>query len=141
MPRAGDTCYTCGAPAVSDDHIPARCLFPTPRPHALQLITVPSCDAHNHERGGDDDYFRRIVTVGAADNPSAMAWIDKKVLRSLGRDKKELQKFLAGAHDRIPIVSEGGIIMGFRPGFDVDRPRMQRVYSAEWGSSPASSRA
>jgi hypothetical protein len=96
----------------------------------LQLITVPSCDAHNHERGGHDDYFRTIITTGAADNPTAMDWIDKKVLKYLKLNKKELKKLLEGSYARVPVKSPGGIITGFKPAFTYDRPRMQKVVDA-----------
>lgn len=130
MPRPGETCYTCGAPAVSDDHIPAKCLFPVPRPADLQLITVPSCDAHNHERGGDDDYFRLIMTTCSADDPAAERWIDRKVLTYLKRNPEFLKDFLAGSVARVPITTPGGIFLEYRPAFTYDRPRLQKVVDA-----------
>jgi hypothetical protein len=130
VPKPGETCYTCGSSAVTDDHIPARCLFPEPRPANLFLIKVPSCSAHNHERGGDDDYFRMIMAVASADNPVAEKWIEKKMLKYLKRNPKELMRLLAGSHPRVPVTSTGGIVTGYRPAFTYDRPRLQRVVDA-----------
>jgi len=130
MPKPGETCYTCDAPAVSDDHIPAKCLFPEPRPANLQLITVPSCNEHNHERGGDDDYFRLIMTTTSADEPAAERWIDKKVLTYLKRNPEFLKKFLAGSIPKVPVTTPSGIFLEYRPAFTYDRPRLQKVVDA-----------
>lgn len=63
-----DDCYLCDAPAVGVEHVPPRCLFPKGKdlPEGVDLrknlITVPSCDAHNSEKQRDDVYFQNVVT-------------------------------------------------------------------------------
>lgn len=45
------TCYYCGSPATSREHIPPRLLFNCTD---CDSITVPSCDSHNTEKCGSD---------------------------------------------------------------------------------------
>jgi len=45
--RGNQLCYMCGAPAVSKEHVPPKCIFPEQKDIAGQnfrdgLITVPS---------------------------------------------------------------------------------------------------
>lgn len=56
-------CYMCEATATSVEHVPPRCLFPEQKdlPSGVnlrkQLITVPSCEAHNTSKSKDDEYL------------------------------------------------------------------------------------
>lgn len=61
-------CYLCDEPAVSVEHVPPKCLFPKVKdlPAGVDLrknlITVPSCEAHNSEKSRDDVYFQNVIT-------------------------------------------------------------------------------
>lgn len=61
-------CYLCDEPAVGVEHVPPRCLFPKAKdlPAGVDLrknlITVPSCEAHNSEKSRDDVYFQNVIT-------------------------------------------------------------------------------
>jgi hypothetical protein len=53
------TCVYCSRPATTVDHVPAKGLFPKPRPS--DLITVPCCLRCNQQGARDDEYFRRVL--------------------------------------------------------------------------------
>jgi hypothetical protein len=61
-------CYLCDEPAVGVEHVPPKCLFPKAKdlPKGVDLrknlMTVPSCDAHNSEKSCDDVYFQNVIT-------------------------------------------------------------------------------
>ena len=61
-------CYLCDEPAIGVEHVPPRCLFPKAKdlPERVDLrknlITVPSCEAHNSEKSRDDVYFQNVIT-------------------------------------------------------------------------------
>lgn len=46
-----EVCYFCGAPATSKEHVPPKLMF---RGFSCDRITVPSCDAHNMGKSGED---------------------------------------------------------------------------------------
>lgn len=56
-------CYFCGNAATTQEHVPPKGFFPKSERH--NLICVSSCELHNNERSGEDEYFRMIV-AGAA---------------------------------------------------------------------------
>lgn len=63
------TCYMCNLAATSDEHAPPRCIFParkdTPNQtdYRRNLITVPSCDAHNNVKSHDDEYLLHVLAA------------------------------------------------------------------------------
>lgn len=63
------TCYMCNGAATSDEHAPPRCIFParkdTPNQtdYRRNLITVPSCDAHNNVKSHDDEYLLHVLAA------------------------------------------------------------------------------
>lgn len=60
-------CYYCDAPSKTMEHVPPKCLFPkgTKKNHRINLIKVPSCDIHNSNKSGDDQYMMVYFTVSA----------------------------------------------------------------------------
>ncbi|WP_157642275.1 hypothetical protein [Burkholderia ubonensis] len=59
------SCYFCGGVATTREHVPPKGFFPKSERH--NLIRVPSCEAHNNEKSGEDEYFRMIVAGAAWD--------------------------------------------------------------------------
>lgn len=49
--RRKQSCYYCGTRARSMEHAPPKQMF---KAFSCDSITVPSCDKHNSEKGGDD---------------------------------------------------------------------------------------
>lgn len=68
---SGLTCYMCDAPGTSREHAPPLCFFPEAKAFGRnlrsKLITVPSCAEHNSARSKDDEFFRAMVLMAAAD--------------------------------------------------------------------------
>lgn len=52
-------CYYCNKPSKTMEHAPPKCLFPkgTKKNYRINLIKVPSCDLHNSNKSGDDQYM------------------------------------------------------------------------------------
>lgn len=85
----GRVCALCGGQreATTVEHVPARSLFPTPRPN--DLITVPACASCNNGSQPDDDYFRNSLALIAEPTPSAaLDRIRPAVTRSFARPQE-----------------------------------------------------
>jgi len=69
------TCYMCDAPSTSREHAPPNCFFPAAdvfgRDVRRNLITVPSCNAHNSEKSKDDEFLRATILLQAAQSSEA----------------------------------------------------------------------
>lgn len=63
------TCYMCDLVATSEEHAPPKCIFPeqkdTPNgtDYRRNLVTVPSCDAHNSAKSHDDEYLLHVLAA------------------------------------------------------------------------------
>mgnify|MGYP003384546831 CR=1 FL=1 len=84
------TCYMCDNTATSTEHAPPKCFFPEQsvvgKDLRRNLVTVPSCDAHNSLKSKDDEYLRFVILL-ASGTQSAVAkthFFDK-VLRAVTR--------------------------------------------------------
>jgi hypothetical protein len=67
-------CYRCASIATSREHVPPRNLFPEVHEsggidYRINLITVPSCDAHNSAKSKDDE-FLMVSLAGIVGNNS-----------------------------------------------------------------------
>jgi hypothetical protein len=67
-------CYMCPSPATSREHVPPRNLFPEAKDvddqaYRVNLITVPSRDAHNSAKSRDDE-FLMVSLAGIIGNNS-----------------------------------------------------------------------
>lgn len=58
------SCYLCGCPASTREHIPPRSFFL--RAEGLQLKTIPSCVEHNNAKSSDDQYVLAQICIGAS---------------------------------------------------------------------------
>lgn len=97
-----DKCYMCDEKASTKEHVPPRSFFPIG--HRQDLITVPSCDTHNHENSDDVEYVRAVVVQQLETKGIARTHFQDKVLRSYQRNPK----LLARMFSRItPITVDG----------------------------------
>jgi len=113
------TCYLCGDPATSVEHVPPRCFFPDG--HAkMQLITVSACATHNELTSADDEYVRNVIAMALGNNKVGSDHALTKVIRSLQRSVP-LQK--TTFKDVEPVQTEHGTTYRFR----IDRDRIERV--------------
>ena len=87
-------CYMCSEDADSREHVPPRNLFPESkdvggRNFRSNLITVPSCSAHNSGKSSDDE-FLMVSLAGIIGNNSIgyshkFGKVDRAIKRSSGR--------------------------------------------------------
>lgn len=85
------SCYACNAAATSVEHVPPRCLFPAtkdlPKGVSLrnQLITVPSCDAHNGAKSKDDLFLQYALVFAVPGNRIAKNHFANAVYRGIDK--------------------------------------------------------
>lgn len=125
-PRKPRTCYMCHSEASSTEHIPPKCFFPThgevsgERSLRQNLITVPSCNEHNSEKSGDDQFLLSIITSHIENNPIAQRIFSTRVMRTLRRKPHLVQRFFRGL---MPVFL-GRVHTGM---FSLDRPRFDKT--------------
>jgi hypothetical protein len=90
-----DQCYMCNADAVSREHVPPRCIFPTntdipEKSYRENLITVPSCDLHNSAKSMEDEFL--MVSLAGIIGNNSIGYRHKfgKVERALRRRSHKL---------------------------------------------------
>lgn len=121
-------CVYCGTTSASTrDHIPPKCLFPTPRPS--DLITVPACAKCNSSASKDDEYFRLVLSLrwDTSQNPAANA-VSEAAIRQLLRPEGRVfaESFFRGLQE--VCLSAPGLSAPIETGlYDVDMKRLNRV--------------
>lgn len=55
------SCYLCGKPATTKDHIPPKALFARPRPN--NLLTLACCQECQRAYSLDEEYFRNNISM------------------------------------------------------------------------------
>jgi hypothetical protein len=121
-------CVYCGKPDPdTTDHIPPKCLFPSPRPG--NIIKIPSCLSCNRGASSDDEYFKNwlVLRHDVSTHPIGSRLLDS-VYRSFGKPEARLMlKSLADTIRHIPVFSPSGLYLGDAPAYDVDLNRMGKV--------------
>ncbi|WP_210442776.1 hypothetical protein [Vibrio crassostreae] len=89
------TCYMCDSLAVSNEHVPPKCLFPESKDISginlrQHLITVPSCDIHNSAKSKDDEFL--MVSLAGIFGNNSIGYQHKftKVNRAIKRSSNRL---------------------------------------------------
>jgi hypothetical protein len=125
--KSNDICIFCGKQAVTDDHVPPKCLFPLPRP--TNLITVRACKACNEGTKLDDEYFRDAILTGIDEErfPEAMALSLHKI-EEIGADPKKRGYGWATYKSvrTVEVYTEAGIYLGDAGARELDLDRMRR---------------
>lgn len=111
------TCYACAEPATSQEHAPPKSFFPEGRRRGL--ITVPSCEAHNHANAPDVEYIRNSITFLAGINDAGTAMMDK-TMRSFDRSPALFDRTFQSAR---PLMRNGEEVGAFK----VDLGRLKAV--------------
>jgi hypothetical protein len=121
-------CVYCGKMGkISNDHIPPKNLFPSPRPS--NLITVPSCKECNQKASKDDEYFRLVLSMrhDTFEHPEVSRNFDK-LLRSLQKPKKKgFRKLLLNNLSPVDLYTPAGIYLGKTGAYSVDMKRVNSV--------------
>lgn len=112
------TCYRCNERPTSVEHAPARGFFPVE--HRSQLITVPSCKAHNSDTSTDDEYVRNAFATIYGGNEIAAGFISDKAKRSFERSPALL---------KVTFKTLIPVLIGDQPStaFELDFTRVERT--------------
>lgn len=120
-------CYACDQPATSREHAPPECLFPETKDkqerslYRKNLITVPSCFAHNTDKSDDDVYAWFHLAAAVEGNHCASLVRDTNLARWMERDRERGGKFANLILKQVKgVVPEG--VLGI-----LDPARMSRV--------------
>lgn len=107
MPK---TCFNCGKPATTKDHIPPKCLFPkNPKGH---LISVPACRECNESTALDDEYFAAALSTIWTVNPAPQEVWSQRFRRQISRPAYQgLRKRLISQIKPIWLPSARGFAM------------------------------
>lgn len=101
-------CAICGVnEATTRDHIPPRCIFPTPRPN--NLVTVPACPGCNNGASDLDDLFKVYLSFQAAEsNDLARELLLERTTRTLEHNQRLLNQLREDLTE-IEVPGEDGI--------------------------------
>ncbi len=119
MMSATPTCYMCDTSPTSKEHAPPLCFFPEEKEirkkMRINLVRVPSCDLHNSQKSKDDEYFRALVLMSAAQHSDAAKHqFLRKILRAADRKPRAYQSFF---------TTQGSVNGGADQVLGVDRER------------------
>lgn len=113
------TCYMCDQSEISREHAPPACFFPEAKVVGKNLrknlITVPSCDAHNSQKSKDDEFMRAIILMQSVDtSPAGQKHFFGKFMRGAQRRPEAYKSFFK---------SQGTVDGGKKQAFRLDRKR------------------
>ena len=107
MPK---TCFNCGRPATTKDHIPPKCLFR--KNSKRQLISVPACKECNESTALDDEYFCAALATMLTASPAPQEVWNQRFRRQISRpDFQGLRKRLASQIAPIWLPSPRGFAL------------------------------
>lgn len=121
-------CTYCGLTEnLTNDHVPPKCLFLSPRP--TDLITVPACKECNNAFSKDDEFFRALVAIqaDAAGNRVGQRIWDEKVIASTMKRSPALKRDLAKGITTVEVRSYSGLYLGKSPALPFPKKRINRV--------------
>jgi hypothetical protein len=90
----------CASTATSREHAPPRCLFPAAKDtpeganHRKNLVTVPSCDAHNSEKSHDDEYLLFALAGSYTSSGVGLHQFLTKVARAFEKRPSKASNFI-----------------------------------------------
>lgn len=109
----------CDSPETSREHAPPLCFFPElaeiGRDLRRNLVTVPSCADHNSKKSNDDEFFRAVILMTAAQNSDVgRHQFFQKLLRGVQRSPRAHRTFFS---------DKGAIAAGTGRAVQIDRKR------------------
>jgi len=120
------TCYICGTPKSSVEHVPAKCFFPKDSALRKNLITVPSCPIHNECTSKDDEYVRNVICMSLGTNAIAFKQFIDKVQESLS-NSPALADITFQNTKQVYFKEEENNDFQKTYAFEIDRDRFDRV--------------
>ncbi len=124
------TCYMCSNPKTSREHAPPNSLFPEMatfgRDLRKNLVTVPSCDAHNSAKSKDDEFFRATILLATVHQSAAGEHqFFQKLLKAAARSGKLYESFF---NEQGVLPNRAGVVIQIdRDRFDICIEHMVRA--------------
>lgn len=114
-------CYFqgCENRGTTKEHIPPRAFFPAHKRN--QLLTVPSCAAHNGDKSGDDQYALAHICINASPASDSREIFMNRIARQLDFNNEALRLMLR--KDAIDL--ENGVVA-----YAVDSARLDHFFTA-----------
>lgn len=103
MTSDSSSCYYCNNTKTSKEHVPAKIFFPDEKYSRTgvnqrnELITVPSCDVHNTEKGHLDEYLFIVITMNIMANSDGVHMGLTKMMKMVERHKRVARELLGSA--------------------------------------------
>lgn len=119
-------CVYCGRrPGTTDDHVPPKGLFPSPRPS--NLVSVPCCSPCHRGFSKDDEYFRLALSMRWDTSEAAREPRDA-AMRGLHRPqgRRFMRSFIRGVRE-VEVRSPAGLFVGRTGSYHVDLERLGKV--------------
>ena len=127
MNEVAEECFLCGAKEnLTDDHVPPKGLFPSPRP--TDLVTVRSCEVCNKSYELDDEYLRAFLTSRPTRNPTGREIWDKKVVESTFIRSPKLREALRKTIRATELHTPAGLYLGTFHTIGWDAKRLKREF-------------
>ena len=134
MPSSNiETCYFCGAPATSNEHVPPKCIFPEKKDLGIEanyrenLLKVPSCEAHNLKKSKDDEYLLAILSMNCDSNKIGQRQATTKLVRAFQRSEGFRHAAINNPVRRLIFDRDKRLIVG-TAALTVDRGRLKRCF-------------
>ena len=126
-PKTGECAYCGKHGPLTDDHVPPKNLFATPRPS--NLITVPCCRSCNQKFQKDDEYFRTVLVLWQETGThKAAKRLTDGVLRDLKRpEKRRFTRGILQTAKPVSLFTPSGLYIGETGQFEVERLRVHRT--------------
>lgn len=132
MKAQSNSCYWCGSPVTTREHVPPKCLFPESKDSAdsvnyrRNLITVPSCDLHNLAKSNDDEYLLAILSLNCDNNEVGQRQAMTKLVRALRRSEGFKSIVMRDPKGRFIFDREKGFVLN-TAGITIDRLRLNKA--------------
>ena len=124
--RKTQVCALCGQiREVTREHVPPKCLFPTPQRSPLILRTCARCNNGSTE---SDEEFGTLLNLFRNDSTKDTGANWNRAFRSLRNQRKMLRSLLATT-EKVLLTSESGIVIG--PGYTFRWPIWRLLPTAE----------
>ncbi len=119
-----ESCYICGEPATTRDHVPPQAIFSAPKP--TNLITVPACERCNHDSTLDDEYFRWFITTSSSDMTQAPQLVYDRIFPRAKKRPALLQSLMKGVR-KVNLFTKRGVFVKQVPAFTYDKARIKTI--------------
>lgn len=104
-----DICVICGKePAITDDHIPPKGIFPKPRPS--DLITIRACQSCNGGTSELDEIFKVAIGIAGGHGIEGEAMFKEPVTRTLKHNER-LTKEIQNSTRDIWVKTPDGLLL------------------------------